>query len=265
MVTIRFNENGKEFPIPCSMLKSMARVCPEAPVGRDLGKALIALGIPSITGELLHKDFLTAEDRDAVWSTGDTYLRRLLLRVRDFIAGLTDAQAREIVEEDDVEMLQTVGEWCEYLYPGREGGVRISGAAADSLMEHMRNHTNASVRAALAKNIYTPPRFKPALVEYIRNGYDMWTYPYAMLSVEDVALYKGQPWELLDDLAGRVDDIEDAEARKAVVTLLANHPDPAVRLALANNENAPRLAFELLAADGDPEIAALAAEKLEKS
>ncbi|WP_165076324.1 MULTISPECIES: hypothetical protein [unclassified Desulfovibrio] len=265
MVTLRFTENGKDFPIPCSLLKSMAQACPDGQAGRDLGKALIALGIPSITGELLQKGFLTAEDRDAIWATGDTYLRRKLLKGHDFIADLTDAQAREIVEEDDVEMLESVGKWCEYLYPVFGGADRISGAAADNLMEHIRNHANASVRATLAKNIYTPQRFKPPLTEYIRNGYDMWTYPFAELSVEDVALYKGQPWEVLQDLAGRVGDIEDVEARKAVVTLLAHHPDPAVRLALANNGNAPRLAFELLAADADPEIAALAAEKLEKA
>lgn len=265
MATIRLTKDGREFPIPHSMLKDLASACPEGPLGRELGRALLALGIPSVTEELLHKDFLTVEDRDAIWAAGDIDLRRRMLGFKEFLSQLTDAQAREIMEQDDVEMLQAVGGWCECLYPGDDGGVRISGAAADRLMEHIRNHENAEVRGAMAKNSFTPPRFFPPLKEYIRNGYDMGGYPFAGLSVEDVALFKGQSRDMLEVLAYHVDDIEDRDTRKAAVSLLADHPDPEVRLALAENDNAPRLAFELLAADADPEIAALAVEKLENA
>lgn len=263
MATIRLIKDGREFPLPHSMLKNMASACPDGPLGRELGRALLELGIPSVTEELLHKDFLAVEDRDAIWAVGDIDLRRRLLGFRDFLSQLTDAQAREIMEQDDAGMLQAVGEWCEYLYPGRDGGIRISGAAADRLMEHIRSHENAEVRGALAKNYYTPPRFNLPLAEYISNGYDMRGYPFAGLSVEEVALFKGRSRDMLETLAYHVHDIEDRETRKAAVTLLATHPDPEVRLALAENDDAPRLAFELLAADADPEIAALAAEKLE--
>ena len=265
MATIRFTEGGREFPIPHSMLKDMAGSCPDGPLGRELGRALLALGIPSVTEELIHKDFLTPEDRDAIWATGDLDLRRRLLRDNDFLSRLTDAQAQEILEQDDVEMLKAVAEWAEHLYPGADGGVRISGAAADRLMEHIRGHENLSVRAALAENSFTPPRFYPPLAEYIRNGYDMRGYPFAGLGVEEVALLKGRSRDLLEALAYHVDDIEDREARKAAVALLAAHPDPEVRLALAENSDAPRLALELLAGDADPEIAALAGEKLENA
>lgn len=262
MATIRLIEGGKEFPIPHSMLKKLASECSEGPHGRELGRALLGLGIPSITEELLREDFLTAEDRDAIWASGDLDLRRQLLRDPDFLTRLTDAQAAEIVEQDDVEMLKVLGGWVERLYPGRDGGLRISGAAADRLIGHIRNHENASVRAELAENSFTPARFYPPLSEYLRNGYDMRSYPFAGLCAEDVALFQGQSRDVLEALAREVENIEDREARKAVIALLAVHPDPEVRLALAENEDAPRLAQELLAADPDPVIAGLAAERL---
>ena len=262
MATIRLTEGGKEFPISHSMLKNLASGCSDDPHGRELGRALLDLGISSLTEELIRQDFLSAEDRDAIWAGGDLDLRRQLLREPDFLNRLTDAQAGEIVEQDDVEMLKAVADWAERLYPGRDGGMRISGAAADRLIGHIRNHENASVRAALAENSYTPPRFNPPLTEYLRNGYDMRSYPFAGLNVEDAPLFQGQSRHMLVALAREVADIEDKEARKAVVALLAAHPDPEVRLALAENDDAPRLAHELLAADADPVIAALASERL---
>lgn len=265
MASIRLTEGGREFPLANSMLKSLASNCPDSPLGEELARALIALGIPSLTEELVHKDFLTPEERDAIWERGDIDVRRELLRQRDFLSRLTDEQAREIVAQDDVEMLKNVGEWAEHIYPGREGGIRISGAAADMLMEHIHGHENASVRAALAENYYAPPRFYPPLAEYIRNGFSMRGYSFAGLRVEDVEALRGRSREVLVALGRNVDDIEDREARKAAVTLLAAHPDPEVRLALAENEKAPLLAHELLAGDADPEIAALAAERLTKA
>lgn len=258
MATIRLTEGGKEYPISHSMLKNLAAECSDGPHDRELGRALLGLGMPSVTEELIRKDFLTVEDRDAIWASGDLDLRRRLLRDPDFLTRLTDAQAGDIVEQDDVEMLKAVGEWTERLYPGGDGGLRISGAAADRLMERIRNHENASVRAALAENPYASPRFYPPLAEYLRNGYDMRCYPFAGLSMEDVDLFRGQSRDVLEALAREVENIEDKEARKAAVALLAAHPDPEVRLALAENRGAPRLAQELLAADADPVIAALA-------
>lgn len=263
MATIRFSEDGREIPLTHSMLKSLASGCPDGPLGEELARALIALGIPSITEELVKKDFLTPGERDAIWDNGDLDVRRQLLGESDFLTRLTDAQATEIMELDDVEMLRTLGHWVEYLYPGQDGGVRISGAMADRLVAHLRAHENASVRAALAENSLTPPRFYPPLAEYIRNGYDMRHYPFAGLSVADVALLEGRSREVLEALAWHVEDISDKEARKAAVALLAAHPDPQVRFALADNGSAPRHAHELLARDADPAIAALAAEKLE--
>lgn len=262
MAIIRLTEGGREIPLTFSMLKALAENCPEGPHGEDLARELLALGIQSITGELIDKDFLSAGQRDAIWENGDLDIRRRLLRVSDFLSRLTDAQARDIVEQDDVEMLKAVAEWSERLYPGSDSGLRISGAAADSLMEHIRTHANPAVRAALAENLWTPPRFYPPLADYIRNGYDMRHYPFASLGVEDVAALAERSREVLKELARRVEDIADADARKAALSMLAAHPDPDVRLALAENADARRLAHALLVKDPDPGIAAMAAADL---
>lgn len=263
MATLRFTEGGREYPVPLSMLTGMAMVCPEGPVGEELGRAMLALGIPSVTEEVLNGSFLTADDRDAIWAAGDIDLRRDLVEEGDFLTRLTDAQARDIVEQDDMDRLKAVGQSAGLLDDAADGDGRISRAAADRLLEHIRSHKNVSVRAALAGSTNTPPRFSAPLAEYLRNGYELQCYPFAGLSAEDVALFRGRSRKTLEAVAQRLNVIEDCEARKAAVTLLATHPDPGVRLALAKWA-APGLAFELLADGADPEIAAVAAKVLEK-
>lgn len=266
MATIRFTEGGREYPIPHSMLTSMAMVCPEGPVGEDLGRAMLALGIPSLTQALLLAGFLTTEDRDAIWATGDIDLRRDLVEEEKFLSRLTDAQARDIMEQDDVDMLKAVGQSAGLLDDAADGDGRISRAAADRLLEHIRGHKNVSVRGALAQNPDTPPHLYPPLAEYIRNRYDIPAdYPLTDMGVEDVALFKGRSRALLEWLGCQVDQIEDEEAQEAAIRLVAAHPDPGVRLALVECEDTPGLALELLAGDPDPEIAAVMAEKLENA
>ena len=265
MATIRLTDGGKEFTIPYSLLKSLAEHYPDGPQAAELGNALLELGIPSITEELVDKKFLTVEQRDAIWENGDVDVRRRLFRVSEFLSYLTDDQAREIVELDDAKMLANVAELSEDLYPGDGGGMRLSGAAADMLINHIRTHENMGVRAALAENSMTPPQFYPPFLEYIRNGYRLVWDLFEKVSVEDIRALNGQSREILVALAKSIEDVSSAEARKAAITMLAAHPDPEVRLALAENEFAPRLAFELLTQDTEPEIASIARGKLEKA
>ena len=265
MATIRFTEGGREYPIPHSMLTSMAMLCPEGPAGEELGRAMFALGIPSLTESLMYSGFFTTEDRDAIWATGDIDLRRALVEEEKFLSQLTDAQARDIMEQDDVDMLKAVGKAAGLLDDVVDGDGRISREAADSLLEHIRHHKNVSVRAAMAQNPNTPPYLYPPLGEYIRNRYDIPVdYPLTDMSVEDVAEFKGKSRTLLEWLGCQVDQIEDEEAQDAAIRLVAAHPDPGVRLALVECEDTPRLALELLAGDPDPEIATRVAEKLEQ-
>lgn len=264
MATIRLTDGGKEFSLPYSLLKSLAENLPDDPQAAELGNALLDLNIPSITEQMVDKEFLTVEQRDSLWNSGDVDVRRRLLHVTEFLCHLTDEQAREIVELDTVEMLETVAEWSEKLYPGRDGGVRLSGAAADRLINHIRTHENEKIRAALAENPDTPAKFCPPFREYIRNGYSRRWKVWEMISVEDIEALDGQSREILVDLAENVEGITSSEARRAAIEMIVAHPDPEVRLALARNEDAPCFAIEQLAKDTEPEIAGIARGKLEK-
>lgn len=263
MATLRLTECGKEFSFPYSLLKIIADRYPDGSQGAELGNALLDLGIPSITERLVDKKFLTVEQRDTLWDSGDVDVRRRLLHVEAFISHLTDAQAREIVEMDNVKMLETVAEWAEKLYPVRDGAKRLSGAAADMLIEHIRTHENMKVREALMKNISIPDKFCPPFSEYVKNGCRLVWHIFEDVTMEDIQALDGQSREVLVGLAENVEDISNPKVLKAAVIMLVAHPDPEVRLALVENDFAPRFALELLTQDTDPEIAAIAKDKLE--
>ncbi|WP_165077885.1 MULTISPECIES: hypothetical protein [unclassified Desulfovibrio] len=263
MATLRLTAGGKEFPFPYRLLKILADNYPSGPEAAELGNALLELGIPSITERLVGKEFLTVEQRDALWESGDVDVRRRLLHVEDFISHLTDAQAREIVEQDNVKMLETVAEWAEKLYPARDGAKRLSGASADMLIEHIRTHENIKVREALMENPSVPGRFTPPLPECVKNGCSLAWYIFEDVTMADIRALDGQSREVLVALAENVEDITNPEARKAAVAMLCAHPDPEVRHALVENDSAPRFALELLTQDAEPEIAAIARDKLE--
>lgn len=166
-------------------------------------------------------------------------VRRRLVRVSEFLSHLTDDQVREIVELDDAKMLGNVAKWSENLYPGNGGAKRLSDEAADMLINHIRTHENMGVRAALAENSGTPPQFYPPFLEYVRNGYRLSWDLFEKVSVEDIRTLNGQSREILVAHSKSIEDVSSAEVRKAAITMLAAHPDPEVRLALAENEIAP--------------------------
>lgn len=265
MATIRLTDGGKEFPFQYGLLLTLASHYPDEPQYAGLAHALIGLGIPSITERLLDKEYLTVEQRDAIWDNGDIGVRRRLLHEQSFLSWLTDAQAKELVEMDDVNMLATVAGWAELLYPGRhgEGGaMRLSGAAADMLINHIRSHENARVRAALAENNCTPAKFYPPLSEYLKEDFSIKASRLDSVTVDDIQALNGQSRELLVIVAGNVECITNSEARRAAVAMLAAHPDPEVRLALVENQDAPRFAYELLSQDAEQEIASAAQRRL---
>lgn len=61
MATIRLTDGGKEFSLPYSLLKSLAENLPDEPHAAEFGNALLDLNIPSITEQLVDKEFLTVE------------------------------------------------------------------------------------------------------------------------------------------------------------------------------------------------------------
>lgn len=258
--------NGVEFPVGYELLCQIASSLPRGRRRyRELSAALLKLKLPSITSELIRKDVLNDADRDEIWQEGDIDLRRQLARDMDFVDNLSDSQAQEIIDLDDIEILRGIAGLCERLYPeeGEERAARLSGRMADALMHHLRSHPNQNVRAELAENRSTPFKFRLGFGECLHEGLSVAT-ALANMEAGDIALLPNCSREVLVTIAENVEDIKDRNVREQVVKFLCDYNDPGVRLALAENHWAPRSAFDLLASDVDPDIAAEAASVLEE-
>ena len=63
-------------------------------------------------------------------------------------------------------------------------------------------------------------------------------------------------------IAKNIEEILDKNVRRTVATALIEHPDPSVRLALAENSSAPAYAIKALLSDPDIDVAATARREL---
>lgn len=136
--------NGQEFPIHYKMLNEIAGNLPNSGHYAPLAQALLALGIPSITRELIGNVALSVEDLDSIWEKGDIDMKRRLVDEEAFRKNLTDAQAEQIISCNDSEMLKYLARYAEDLYPMRDEkqAMRLSGKMADALLECMLNHAD---------------------------------------------------------------------------------------------------------------------------
>lgn len=73
------------------------------------------------------------------------------------------------------------------------------------------------------------------------------------------------PLSVLEHMAENIEDIQDVEVQQAVGRKLAAHPDPAVRLELAQNWRVPVPILNIVKDDSDADVAAAAAQTLEKN
>lgn len=258
--------NGQEFPLYYKVVNSIAENLPNVENYKSLAKALLALDIPSITESLINSGHLEAEEMDAVWEKGNLDLRRKLADTRAFLKNLTDAQAREIMDLNDSEMLRDVAADAEMLYPDEDDVTRarrLSGQMADALMEFMTNHPDSQVRGALWDNTSTPAKFKPSFAEIIKTRNLGWGIDLSGIKMEDFEAVRDTSIANLKAIANNVEDIKDKGLRAKVCELLCQHPDPAVRLELAENYSAPKSALRKLIHDPDKDVARTAAERLD--
>lgn len=64
-------------------------------------------------------------------------------------------------------------------------------------------------------------------------------------------------------LAFLAGNIQNRMARQSVIDMLCAHPDPAVRLELAENRQAPRSALKRLLEDDEPDVVQAARRSLD--
>jgi len=262
MATITLTEGGKAYPINYNLLVTLAENLPEDRVYNELAAAMIDLGIPSITENLVSRESVTCKQRDALWESGNIDIRRALVKTDEFLAELTDQQAHDLMADNDVVSLKRVAAYCELLYPdgNNDQADRLSGETADELIKFMRNHEDSEVRQELAENLSTPTKFLPPLRDSIKHGSKQFNMK--GMTDEDIPLLEGAPREVLENFGGYIEEIQDKGLRREVGKLLAVHIDPAVRIALAENENAPLGVLRLLLKDSEPDVVAAAKETL---
>lgn len=249
--------NGRTFPVHYQLLLTIVENIPSGAHYREVARALLALGVPSITANLIKSsaEWLSRQDLDELWAAGDPDIRRSLMAKPEFVKCLTDAQAQDIIHADDPVMLKSVAEMAILLYPAKaaEPEMRLSGAMADALLEHIANSRRPELCQILANSCGTPLTARPAFRKCMESGCDP-EKVFSTIQPEDVGLLDGASMESLRHIASDVERIDSQEAQTRVMELLRTYSDPSVRLALARNRQAPRAALELLLEDAEPDV-----------
>lgn len=267
MLDARLILNGQEFPVPCRLLGAIARNLAESENYAPLAQALLALGIPSITHDLVlgyaASQSITA--LDAIWKKAALELRRTIADQDLFLRDLTDAQAWEIIDMNDPPILKSLAGHAEMLCRDRYDfhAWRLSPEMADSLLEFIATHPDDSVRRALAENPLAPAKFRPAFSDLARQGLEPSQRDLWRLRPDDLEALKAASVKLLKFLASNIEQIEDLGTQEKVIDFLSSYPDPAIRFELADNITSTKAPLRRLAEDPDADVARAAREQLE--
>lgn len=263
MMYLRLHENGPEFPIGHDLLLGLARALKRRTSYPDLVTALLELRIPSLTKELLGARALGTGHMDHLWESGDPNIRRALLSERVFIRDLTDKQAEDIIEDDDIVMLCHLVYWIELL-EGDLSEQRLSPAKRDALWLYLRQHPDMRIRDSLADNPDLPSAIAIPVSERLRLGLDLNYSAFRSLRLDELpALLQASSSDLIA-LARKAENIPNQEVRHAVLEALLSFPDPAVRMELAESTTKDTAILTRLLADTDPGVRAAARENLEE-
>ena len=263
MMYLRLHENGPEFPIGHDLLLGLARALKRRTSYPDLVTALLELRIPSLTKELLGARALETGHMDHLRESGDPNIRRALMSERVFIRDLTDKQAEDIIEDDDIVMLCHLVYWIELL-EGDLSEQRLSPAKRDALWLYLRQHPDMRIRDSLADNPDLPSAIAIPVSERLRLGLDLNYSAFRSLRLDEIPALLQAPVSDLIDLARKVEDIPNQEVRHAVLEVLLSFPDPVVRMELAEHTTKDTAILTRLLADTDPGVRAAARENLEE-
>lgn len=253
--------NGQKFPLHYQLLSEIASL-PDAEHYRELARAFLTLGVPSITQRVIECSlrFLDRQDLDGLWAAGDPDIRRSLLGLSKFVENLTDTQARDILDADDLDMFAALEDHEDLegmLLKAQERGARLSGAMADALRERIARRRSLEAHQAFEGYL----KFLP-LRHHVEHGYGS-DDVFSRLPPEDIGLLNTASLETLRHVALNVHDIADGETRKKVARLLSAHSDPYVRLALAKNDECPRSILTHLLEDPEPDVSLAARRSLD--
>ncbi len=264
MTNVEIIVNGMSFSVDYKLLAAITNSFPAEHQYAALGRQLIDLGINSITENLVYNMEYNQELFDRIWETGDLQLRRVLLEDSDFFENLTDSQAQEALDSNDVEIFCTLARNCEKLIYPANSNRRLSADTGLPIVEALAHNDHIEVRHNFLHNPDLPEKFRPDFARLVTENI---TEPdddaISTMQESDLNLLPRVNNAILLSLAENIEFIENKKVRKGVALYLATHPDPAIRIALAANPNAPRAAFEILLADSEPDVVAEAKDSLE--
>lgn len=259
---------GQSFPVYYLHLQKIIEELDDTWVeSRAMAKAIVSLGIPSITISLLNPtvELLDQQDLDELWAAGDPAIRRNLVEwCPAFVKMLTDAQAQDILDIDDAKIFESIAKNADLIDPDntelREK--RLSRTMAEALLEHIASiNRYPEVRQILNEGDTTPLNFRQTFQKCLKSGSRV-TEMIPMLQPDDIELLRAVSVESLQYMAIHARRIKNDEARRAFINFLCTHPDPAVRLALARYNLAPQLALKLLLKDSEPDVSHAARKSL---
>lgn len=261
MQNVEIVVNGISFSVDYNLLAAITNSFPSESQYADLGRQLVALGINSITENLVYNMEYDQELFDRIWESGDLQLKRVLLENSDFFENLTDSQAQEALDSNDVEICCILARNCEKLIYSAK---RLSADVGAPIVEALAHNEHLEVRHSFLHNPDLPEKFMPDFAKLVtENIAEPDSAAIATMQESALNLLPRVSRSLLLSLADNIDAIENKKVKKSVALYLATHPDPAIRIALAANPNTPKSAFDILLADSEPDVVAEAKDSLD--
>ncbi|MBQ7607705.1 MAG: hypothetical protein IJU76_07005 [Desulfovibrionaceae bacterium] len=236
------------------------------------GEEILKSGIPSLIKHIL--PFLTVRERDDLWgrsfdmsyilvgdfsflySINDTQARDIIGLNNPFIsmkvAKYTDWRAFEECFEDEEYEIEIEDDEDDESYV-RDFTIRISKVMYHKLFKFIRSSRYPCVRNALISNQDIDPKYLPDLKDCLKLGIDVFNVR-IIKTGSDLDLIETCPSKVLVNIADNVHLIQDKKIRKCIVDMIIGHPDPEVRLALAENSMAPKKILEELLHDEEEDV-----------
>lgn len=268
MATLEFPDQGKEFPVSYRMLLNLAEKFPIDKKYSSLAKELLKLGIISISDELLRNAVLSIKDGDEIWEGSDLQTRALMLKNPGFMNSLSNGQADDIIRDNYGPALTNLAASAHFLFANSKDG-RLDKEKREELMAFLLACKQPGVRFNLANDSRLPRQYRATLFEQIAFHVPWDALDFNNMDATDLPELERISPEAVSYLAHKIKDLRKRPLREAAIQYLSEHPDPGVRLNLAQfagwdgsipGDLLP--AIERLCGDPEPDVAAAAEKSL---
>lgn len=278
MQNITLTLNGRKFRLGYRLLAAIAANFPAGEQSEEqyeqyhgIALAILSLGVPSLTEKLIACDALPLSTLHELWQNGPIQLHRRLLENRRMVATLTIEEAECIIRENDRQCLMSLARLSPllpWMWAMRDGITRTLPMQTWLLLGHMRRSEYQEVKRILYQkaaelNLFGGPFPPPSPLEAIACRVPLECISFRNLQPDELPLVMALSNSVLTALARAIDSIAHDRVRESCRELLSRHQDPAIRLAMIEGAGPLSPTLSLLAGDAEPDVASLAARRLE--